>query len=125
MIDTLVKNDAAYFSGFFYANFEDCQNNLNGRYFEYEELRGNAFSASQIVQNVLSVEGVRGIRTTWSLPFAPRTWVLLDGEKYIIQAVETFRVDHTPQVNFLFQNPTTEYYLQLVKTDNPKGVLQQ
>lgn len=125
MIDALVKNNAAYFSGFFYANREDFQNNLNGKYFEYEELRGNAFSASQIVQNILSVEGVRGIRTTWSLPFVPRTWVLLDGEKYIIQAVETFRVDHTPQVNFLFQNPTTEYYLQLVKTDNPKGVLQQ
>ena len=122
MIDALVKNDAAYFSGFFYAKSEDFQNNVNGVYFEYEEMRGNVYSISQIVQNLLSCDGRRAIRTKWSLPFAPNTWVMLDGERFVIENVETFRVDHTPQTNFLFQNPMTEYYLQLVKTDNPKGV---
>ena len=125
MIDALVKDRSEYFSGFFYDTAEDCRNNINGKYFEFEEIRGDAFSASQIVRNVLSIAGVSGIRTTWALPFAPRKFVLLDGEKYIIQAVETFRVDQNPQVNFLFKNPLTGYYLQLTKIDNPKGVIQQ
>ena len=125
MIDALVRNNSEYFSGFYYETAEDMRNNINGRYFEYEEIRGNAFSASQIVRNVLSVAGVSGIRTTWDLPFSVRKFVLLDGEKYIIQAVETFRVDQNPQVNFLFKNPLTGYYLQLTKIDNPKGVIQQ
>lgn len=122
MIEALVKSEDAYFFGYLFKTASDCDQNINAEYFEFEEVRGNAFSASQIIQNVLSSDGRRAIRSSWALPFAPRTFVLIGKEKYIVEAVETFRNDYNAASNYMFTNPRTEYLIQLVKRDNQKGV---
>lgn len=122
MIDAIVKNEDAHFFGYFFKSANDCERNINAQYFEFEEVRGNVFSASKILQNLLNTDGMRAIRTSWDIGFAPRTFVLIGTEKYIVEAVETYRVDTKSAVNYLFDNPRTEYLMQLVKRDNPKGV---
>ena len=122
MIESLIKSEDAYFFAYLYKTAQDCDNNVNAEYFEFEEVRGNAFSASRILQNILNEDGSRAIRTNWNLKFLPRMNVLIGTEKYTVSAVETFRNDYNAASNYMFTNPRTEYLMQLVKRDNPKGV---
>lgn len=116
MIEALCGNPNAYFIGTKYSN----TTSKDGQYFEYELMTEIRKTYGTVITNLIKTQGRTTIKTNFNLDWKPRQIVVLEnGNAYKVQEVAEMKLEVSPQVNALFENPNTDFVLSLVKIENP------
>lgn len=108
---------------FFFGEWFESLHSTEGRKFQYELLDEPRKTYGQMINNLITSEGRKTIKTNWSFDWKPRQVVVDNyGERWKIQEVVTLPQEVNSQVAHWAINPDVDYVLSLVRIANPKEV---
>lgn len=91
-------------------------------YFEYEEVDMPTQTYGTVIQNLMTVQQIKRVKTSWALPFEVEGYITThDGKMWQVQQIAN-DCKNSKAFKWFKTAPSCEKTLTLVYVDNPRGL---